>query len=295
MFDKTFKLGRPLGVELRLHWSLLALLLVVLPLSLLSGGLGGLVGAGTVIATLIASVTLHELGHIVAARQFGNETSGITLYPIGGIATLARSSRTPTEEMVVALAGPAVNVLLAGVAGIALSLLGPFALASTVLSVNGALALFNLIPAYPMDGGRVLRGALWKRLGQLDATWWAARAGQGFALLFGVAGLFGNPLLLVIAAFVFLQASAELARVRLIRLAHGARQDAASGDAAWEQLRGLWGRGDRREGPSWDPYRGARPRSGEWVQVRERQPRFSRVEFVVLPGGRVVPRDASPW
>lgn len=116
------------------------------------------------------------------------------------------------------------NVALAAAAALPLFTLGPVlgGLAEplvTFLYVNVGLALFNLTPAYPMDGGRVLRGLLWSRVGNFKATWWAARAGQGFAVLFGVLGLVANPMLVLIAAFVYFQASAELARLRAARAA----------------------------------------------------------------------------
>jgi hypothetical protein len=139
------------------------------------------------------------------------------LFPFGGVAQLTREARTGGEEAAVALAGPAVNIVLAGLAAIPLALVGWFEPLTTFLGVNLALAIFNLIPAYPMDGGRVLRGALWKWLGHRKATLFAARAGQAFALLFGILGLFTNVMLVAIAVFVFLHATAELQRVRALR------------------------------------------------------------------------------
>jgi Zn-dependent protease len=180
---------------------------------LISSGLAAALATLMTIGMLALSVTLHELGHIGAARVFGIGTTGITLYPFGGIARLTREARTSTEEVVVALAGPAVNVLLAGLAVIPLLLLGPVTPVLTFLGVNVALALFNLVPAYPMDGGRVFRGVLWNWMGRVKATRYAARAGQGFAVLFGILGLFSNTMLVIIAIFIYMQASAELKRL----------------------------------------------------------------------------------
>lgn len=220
MFKSTV-LGRPLGVEVRIHGTTLLFLGLFALITLIGGGLGGVLEFAFLATSVLTSVTLHELGHIVAARRFGIGTTGVTLYPIGGLARLTREPRTPREEVIVALAGPAVNVFLAGLSAIPLALFGALtpAAVSTFLSVNVVLAVFNLLPAYPMDGGRVLRGALWRRAGYTRATRWAARTGQVFALGFGLLGLFASPMLVLIAVFVFLQASAELGRLELARQA----------------------------------------------------------------------------
>lgn len=210
----TVRVGQPFGVELRLHWTTLLLIGVVVVASSLGAGLGAGLSALLTIGAVLASVTLHELGHIFAASCFGIRTGGVTLFPFGGVASLSRPARSATEEVVVALAGPAVNVVLAALAALPIVLLGPVQPFMTLLAVNVGLALFNLIPAYPMDGGRVLRGGLWSWLGELRATRIAARAGQALAGVFAVAGLLGNPMLLVIGVVVFGQASAELARLR---------------------------------------------------------------------------------
>lgn len=216
---KSHDFGRVFGVQLHVHGSVFLLLAVLAGLTLIGQGLAAALGTALLLVAVLGSVTLHELGHIFMARLFGNQTHGITLYPFGGVAQLARESRGPTEETLVALAGPAVNVALAAVTALPLFALGPLlgplaAPLSTFFWVNVGLALFNLVPAYPMDGGRVLRGLLWSRVGNFKATWWAARAGQVFAALFAVWGLVSNPMLLVIAAFVFFQASGELDRLR---------------------------------------------------------------------------------
>jgi len=255
---KAYTLGRVFGVELRVHSTLLWLVgIAVLGSLVLSGPIAALTNL-FIIASLALSVTLHELGHIGAAHLFGIGTTGVTLYPFGGLARLTREARTATEEIVVAIAGPLVNVALAGLAAIPLVLLGSSPLLFQFLMVNVVLAVFNLVPAYPMDGGRVLRGALWNWLGRPKATFYAARAGQGFAIAFGILGLFWSPMLIVIAAFVFMQATAELARLRFTELTGG---PAVLGSGS--------GRVIRIE-PRVDP------RTGGWTYSKEPEPRRPR-------------------
>jgi Zn-dependent protease/CBS domain-containing protein len=176
----------------------------------------------TLILLVFACVLLHELGHALAARRYGIRTRNIILLPIGGIARLERMPDKPVQEIVVAIAGPAVNVVIAALlwavlggaaAPIALPTPGGGVLDS-LLMVNVLMVAFNLIPAFPMDGGRVLRAILALRLPYVRATRIAAMVGQGFALLFGVIGFFYQPTLIFVALFVFLAASEEHALVR---------------------------------------------------------------------------------
>ena len=169
---------------------------------------------------LFACVLAHEFGHIFMARRFGVSTPDVTLLPIGGVARLERIPEKPVEELLIALAGPAVNVVIALVlitfANADLHTQSLAAMESTRISmvdrlaaVNLFLAVFNMIPAFPMDGGRVLRALLAIRLGHVRATEIAAAIGQFVAFGLGFLGLFGNPLLIFIAIFVYLAASSE--------------------------------------------------------------------------------------
>ena len=227
MLNQTYPLGRLFGVEVKAHASLPWLLGLLAVVGLIAGGPGAVLGGAFVVLGLILSVTLHELGHIGAASLFGNRTRGITLTPIGGVATLEREAQTPKEEAVVALAGPAVSLMLAGLAAIPLVAFGPSLVAEWFLRMNLMLALFNLIPAYPMDGGRVLRAALWRKQGYLPASELAAKAGQAFGVLFVVGGLVVSPMLSAVGLYVLWHASAERNRLSAIRLAQRLHQGGA--------------------------------------------------------------------
>lgn len=172
------------------------------------------------ILALFGCVVLHEYGHALTARKYGIKTRDITLYPIGGVARLERMPDKPVEELWVALMGPVVNVVIAAVLFAYLFLtdslvpLGQLTISSgnfigRLLVVNVILVLFNLLPAFPMDGGRVLRALLAMRMEYTQATQVAASVGQGFAFLMGFIGLFSNPFLLFIAFFVWIGASQE--------------------------------------------------------------------------------------
>jgi Zn-dependent protease/CBS domain-containing protein len=214
------------GIPIRVHWTFAILLLWFLGSGWAQGGTAtaGLTSAAFVLA-VFGCVVLHELGHALTARRFGVRTRDITLLPIGGVASLERIPEKPSQELAIALAGPAVNVVIAAglLAGVGLqdavealqrvdragSFLAGFL--ASLAAVNVTLVLFNLVPAFPMDGGRVLRALLATRLGFARATQVAASIGQGFAVLMALAGLFGPPMLLLIAIFVWIAAGAEAA------------------------------------------------------------------------------------
>jgi Zn-dependent protease len=234
------KLGRFAGIDVFVHVTFLALLAWFAALFWQrTGSLAGVAtGLGFVLA-LFFCVLLHEYGHALTARRFGIATRHITLLPIGGVAVLAGVPRDPRREIAIALAGPAVNLAIA--AAVWLALRGReiglpddgdvtrMGFMSSLLAANLALALFNLLPAFPMDGGRVLRAALALRMGRLAATRIAAAVGRALAVGLGVAGLLGNPLLVLIAVFVWIGAGAEaraVAAEESARAAAAARRDA---------------------------------------------------------------------
>ena len=223
----SWKIGRFAGIDVFVHVTFLLLVaFIAWSAYARSGTLGGVLEAVVYILLLFASVVLHEFGHALTARRFHVPTRDITLYPIGGVARLERMPDKPIEELWVALAGPAVNVAIAAVLLAWLLVTGGLAsplqmglvngsLAERLLYANASLVVFNLLPAFPMDGGRVLRALLALRLDYVRATQIAALLGQGMAVLFGFAGLFGNPFLLFIAWFVWSAASQETSLVQI--------------------------------------------------------------------------------
>ena len=222
----SWKLGEVAGIGVYMH----ATFLIVVAWVLLSHWMQGhslpvmLAGAGFILA-LFACVLLHEFGHALSAKKYGIKTRDITLLPIGGVARLERMPDDPKQELWVALAGPAVNVVIAAVLFVFLQITsslaplnqlsvtgGPFM--ERLMVVNIFLVLFNMLPAFPMDGGRVLRALLAMRMDYLRATQIAANLGQGMALLFGFIGLFSSPFLLFIALFIWIGASQEAGMVQ---------------------------------------------------------------------------------
>lgn len=221
----SFRFARVAGIELRIHVTFFLLLAWLGVVYYNAGGWAHLTGGLAFILALFACVLLHELGHAVAARAFGIRTPDITLLPIGGLARLERMPEKPWQEIVVALAGPAVNVVIAGVVLLLLPrgyAFDPEALASPtgaflpkLALVNIVLVLFNLVPAFPMDGGRVFRATLALFLPYAQATRIAARLGQGLAFVFGFLGLLYNPWWVFIALFIFLGASSEASHAQM--------------------------------------------------------------------------------
>jgi Zn-dependent protease len=251
----SWKLGQVAGIDLFVHPTLLLILLFLVP-AILAGNISVL----TIVA-LFGCVVLHELGHALMARRFGIETLDITLYPIGGVARLRRMPRAPGAELLIALAGPAVNFAIVagllvigeiGLFGPPMYLLGGFI--DDIIRLNLVLGLFNLIPAFPMDGGRVLRALLSGWLDRSRATSIAASVGRTLAVMFGTYSLlfsdfdYGVRLLHVaLAAFIYLVAGSEEAGV----LAEERRRtfDLSGGQGIWtappgyqwvQQGHGVW-------------------------------------------------------
>ncbi len=223
-----WKLGRFAGIDVYIHATFLLLIAWVgMSYWLESREVNAvLVGIGFILA-LFLCVVLHEYGHALTARKYGIRTRDITLYPIGGVARLERMPEKPIQELWVALMGPVVNVVIALALFAYLALSGDTptlkqlmdfnsgGFLSRLMTVNLSLVLFNLVPAFPMDGGRVLRALLAMRMDYVHATQVAATIGQGMAFLFGFIGLFTNPFLLFIAFFVWIGAAQEASLVQL--------------------------------------------------------------------------------
>lgn len=224
----SWKIGEFLGIGLYVHATFpLLLAFVALPAIIYDGDLIGAAESIGFILVLFVCVVLHEYGHALAARRYGIQTQDITLLPIGGVARLERMPEKPSQELVVAAAGPFVNVVIAAVLGVGMLLAGttmPWmglgwgneSFIEQLFTVNVVLVLFNLIPAFPMDGGRILRALLATKLDYARATQYAAWLGQAIAVLFAIGGFFINPILVLTALFIFVGAQGEtqMARAR---------------------------------------------------------------------------------
>jgi Zn-dependent protease len=236
--NASLKLFSVQGIDIRLHYTFpLIIIWAALQYGVfIGGGLRGAIFGIAAISLLFVVVTLHELGHSFAARYFKVPVERIVLSPIGGVAQLRRMPEEPIQEFIVAIAGPAVNVVIAIVLGLfayvarlqiinPLDIIGNFSLGnlfSYLFVSNIILAVFNLIPAFPMDGGRVLRSVLAMRLNYVRATNIAATIGRGFAILFGLYGLIGGGIfMMVIAFFLYTMAGQEAASVRLTHALRG--------------------------------------------------------------------------
>ena len=222
----SIKVARIAGTEVRIHITFLLFLAWIGFSYYRMGGAAAAVPGVLFVLALFGCVLLHEFGHALAARAFGISTPDITLLPIGGVARLQRMPDKPWQELIVAIAGPLVNVVIAAI--LILFLGHPagledieqvehpgVAMLAKLASVNVMLVLFNLIPAFPMDGGRVLRSLLAMTLPYGRATQIAAWIGQALAFVFGFLGLFSNPLLIFIALFIFLGAQQEAAMAQM--------------------------------------------------------------------------------
>jgi Zn-dependent protease/CBS domain-containing protein len=235
MLGWSLRIGTIAGIRIYAHWTFLLLIGAILFVYIIAGQtlVNALLTVGFVLA-IFGCVVLHELGHALAARRYGVPTKDITLLPIGGVARLQRMPEHPTQELVVALAGPAVNVVIAAILFAVLLVLrgatlwqnplepangNEMSFLARLMWVNVFLVLFNMLPAFPMDGGRVLRALLAQRMDYGRATNIAASVGQGMAILFAMVGLLlPHVFLLFIALFVYLgaQGEAQLVQMRLL-------------------------------------------------------------------------------
>ena len=222
----TWTVGTLFGIRIRLHATLVLLLAWIAFTYASHGGIDAAFVGTTIVVSTFAFVVAHELGHALVARHYGCRTREILLLPIGGISSLEHMPEDPVHELAVAIAGPTVNAILAvlfaalvagrggdfvlDVAGV-----GTTAVATQLMYINVGLALFNLLPAFPMDGGRMLRGLLAARLGRTRATTIATIVGKAFAAAFIAVGLAVNPILALIGVFVWLASSEESATVHL--------------------------------------------------------------------------------
>ncbi len=244
----SWNVGRLFGIRVNVNVSCLLLVALAAFMGLGAGGLARALTTAALVPAVFVCVLLHEFGHALTARRFGIRTRDVTLYFIGGVARLEGLGRRPREELVVALAGPAVNLVIAAALAVVFLpfglVLAPEALPPdapahlagsflfTLLAANLMLALFNLIPAFPMDGGRVLRSLLQPSLGRLRATEVAASIGLVLAFLVAVLVPLGaylltgqlNPVPVLVALFVAYAGQRELRAVRRADQEERARQ-----------------------------------------------------------------------
>jgi Zn-dependent protease/CBS domain-containing protein len=273
----SWKIVTVSGIPVYVHGTFLLLVVFLIARDLGAGlGLPAALASTVFLLVVFTTVVLHEFGHAFMARRYGIQTKDITLLPIGGLARLERLPDVPRQELYVALAGPAVNLALAAGAFVVGSLLGAGFAVPTIdasgggmlgrfIAINLWLALFNLIPAFPMDGGRALRALLAERYDYPRATEIAANLGQGLALVFGLVGIFSNPFLMFIALFVWMGATAEASAVSL----RSAIAGTPVGHAMITDFRSL-DAGDSLQ------------QAADWVVAGSQQ------DFPVLDGGRLV-------
>ncbi|CAN5851925.1 hypothetical protein BH11MYX3_BH11MYX3_03320 [soil metagenome] len=255
---KSWRLGTLLGFPVEINVSFLFLLGVVF---LAFGGIAGLV----IVGIAFGSVVLHELGHAIVARRLGVGISGIELGFLGGAAKMTDMPRTANHEIAIAAAGPAVSLVLAGI-GMGLGSVLAVPLISTIGWINLVLAGFNLIPALPMDGGRILRAALARRMSFVKATDASVQVSRAVAILFGLWALTGGPFqLLILAPFLWLMGTREKVMARMIEMhqGHGGYPGGSprAGDGVEVLGRGAWEQRDR------GPFGGASPKRYTITQV----------------------------
>lgn len=227
----SFKLGKIFGITFRIHVTFLFLLFFIFIAGLSRRGPEQAMMGVFFISAIFACVLIHEIGHSIIARRFGVEAKSITLLPIGGVASMEEIPEKPGQEIAISVVGPFINLVIAGIlylfigtwSGIIITILYPASaheLFSMLIGVNIMLAIFNLIPAFPMDGGRILRGILALKMNFVQATSAAVFIGQGFSMLFIFYGLFFNWWLSLIGIFLFIGAGGEKQHVMLKTILH---------------------------------------------------------------------------
>jgi len=228
----SIPIARIAGIQVKIHLTFFMLLAFMGFLFYRQGGMEAAWSGVIFISLIFLCVLLHEFGHAFAAKAFGIRTPDITLLPIGGVARLEKMPDKPMQEIIVAVAGPAVNVVIALVLYLVLLPSGgpqsfdPFvvtgpSMVERLMFTNIFLVVFNMIPAFPMDGGRVLRACLALRMNYARATNIAATVGQGFAFVMGFVGLLWNPMMILVAVFIYLGASQEASFAQMRDVSRG--------------------------------------------------------------------------
>jgi Zn-dependent protease len=239
IMSSSLNLGRYAGIKVQVHWTFWLLFLFIAFLVFTQGGtLSNLFWHSLFIICIFICVVLHEFGHALTARKYGIGTRSITLLPIGGVANLKKIPENPKEELMIAIAGPLVNIVIALILSFFVSVdiytgMDPETLEEELgtitsenfmfylLIANVALVLFNMIPAFPMDGGRVFRSVLAMRMSRVEATRIASGLGKFMALLFFLYGLFYSIILVVIAVFIWFGAHSENIMIQQMDLMDG--------------------------------------------------------------------------
>ncbi|HEY1793621.1 MAG TPA: site-2 protease family protein [Opitutaceae bacterium] len=225
MFRWSINLFSVRGIKLAIHWTFFAFLAYVSYAGWQESGMHGLVWGDIILVAFFFCVVLHEFGHSLTAMRFGVGVRRILLTPIGGIAELDRIPRKPSQELLITVMGPAVNFVIAGILYAILRLRGPEVgddlwasladFGQVLLVWNLKMGLFNLIPAFPMDGGRILRASLAFKMPYLRATYWAAMVAKVITVIGGIAAIYFDEVFLVaICAFIYMAGNAEYQYVR---------------------------------------------------------------------------------
>lgn len=227
----SISIGRIFGIKFKIHITFFLLLFFVFMSVLNQHGFHSAVLATLFICAIFICVLIHEIGHSLIARRFGKEAKSITLLPIGGVATIEEMPEKPAQEIAMSIVGPLINLAIAAVlyifvgnwTGIGAPNLSPDSIQTffaDLIGVNIMLAIFNLIPAFPMDGGRVLRGILAMKMDYVRATTAAVSIGQGLAMLFILFGIFFNWWFALIGLFLYIGAGSEKQHVIVKSLLH---------------------------------------------------------------------------